>query len=97
MPTGEFERMIKDSKGSKVCLGIHLDLLNCFIIDDQIYLPQESEETKKVARKADKLYSLSHLSLAGRPHISYLAFLHLSFLNYKMEIAGVSGGVGRNK
>lgn len=48
MPTAEFERMIKDSKGSKICLGIHLDLLNCFIIDDQIYLPQESEETKNV-------------------------------------------------
>lgn len=55
MPTGEFERMIKDSKGSKVCLGVYLDLLNCFIIDDQIYLPQESEETKNVGSEGRRV------------------------------------------
>lgn len=64
MPTGEFERMIKDSKGSKICLGVYLDLLNCFIIDDQIYLPQESEETKNVGSEGRLagLFSLTPLS-----------------------------------
>lgn len=59
MPTGEFERMIKDSKGSKICLGVHLDLLNCFIIDDQIYLPQESEETKNVGSEGRRVVLFS--------------------------------------
>lgn len=46
MPTGKFERIIKDSKGNKICLGVFLDLFNCFIIDDLTYLPQESIKTK---------------------------------------------------
>lgn len=48
MPTGKFERMIKDLKGRKICLGVFLELLNCFIIDDLIYLLQEIIKTKNM-------------------------------------------------
>lgn len=48
MPTGMFARMIKDSEGNKIRLGLFLDLLSCFLINDQIYLPQESENSKNM-------------------------------------------------
>lgn len=48
MPTGRFERMIKDSKGNKLRLGVFLDVLCCFIIDDLTYLPQKREKTKNM-------------------------------------------------
>lgn len=47
MPTGKFERMMKDSEGNKICLGVFLDL-NCSIIDDLIYLPQKSVKAKNM-------------------------------------------------
>jgi hypothetical protein len=46
MPSGRFERMMKDSKGTRICLRVFLDLLNDFITDDLIYQSQERERAK---------------------------------------------------
>lgn len=49
MPTGDFGRMTRDSKDNKICLKVLLDLCDCFVIDDQTCLPQESEKTKNMS------------------------------------------------
>lgn len=64
MPTGKSERISKDPKGNKTCLGVLLDLFNCFIIDDLTYLPQESIKTK-------------NMGFGGRLVVSFLSSISL--------------------